>query len=394
MTTITQQIEIVALATDQAHTLDALVERLHRHLSTALADSWTLTIVDYASADDTFTVARRLAGRYVSTRALRLPERMDRKALRSQWQASESTMVAFLELAPDRDIEQQLAPLTREAGTPLAGSTSARTGATRQFSRRHALYAVGGVGMLALAAACGKAAKTATTAVSSATSTTAANSTTTASTAASSGTSTAASSGTVVLAPEMTEGPYYLDLDLVRSNVVEDRTGAAFALDLVVIDVATQKPIQGAVVDIWHADASGAYSGFVSASSSANGGGGGASSSGSDTSTFLRGTQLSDASGKVSFATIYPGWYTGRAVHIHVKVHVSGKEIHTGQLFFDDTFTDTVYASTAPYSSRGSRNVRNANDSIYSGGGAQSTLLVQKVAGGYAATLNMGVKSA
>jgi len=248
------------------------------------------------------------------------------------------------------------------------------------------------VGILALAAACGKAAKTATTAVSSATATTAANSTST--TTAGAGTSTVASSGTVVLAPEMTEGPYYLDLDLVRSNVVEDRAGAPFALDLVVIDVATQKPIKGAAVDIWHADASGAYSGFVSASASANGGGAGGSSSASDTSTFLRGTQLSDASGKVSFATIYPGWYTGRAVHIHVKVHVSGKEIHTGQLFFDDTFTDTVYASTAPYSARGARNVRNANDSIYSGGGAQSTLLVQKVSGGYAATSNMGVKSA
>ena len=334
MTTITQQIEIVALATDQAETLDALVERLHGHLRTALADSWTLTIVDYASDDDTFAVAQRLAGRYVSTRARRIPERLERTALRRQWQASESMTVAFLELAPDRDIEQQLAPLTRDART-----LSPTADGKRQFTRRHALFAV-------------------------------------------------------VLAPEMTEGPYYLDLDLVRSNVVEDRKGAPFALDLVVIDVATQKPIQGAAVDIWHADASGAYSGFVSASASANGGGASGSSSGSDTSTFLRGTQVSDASGKVSFATIYPGWYTGRAVHIHVKVHVSGKEIHTGQLFFDDTFTDTVYASTAPYSSRGARNVRNANDSIYSGGGAQSTLLAQKVSGGYAATTNMGVKSA
>jgi protocatechuate 3,4-dioxygenase beta subunit len=107
----------------------------------------------------------------------------------------------------------------------------------------------------------------------------------------------------------------------------------------------------------------------------------------------LRGTQLTDAAGKVSFATIYPGWYTGRTVHIHVKVHVSGKEIHTGQLFFDDTFTDTVYASNKPYSTRSTRTVRNANDSIYSGGGAQSTLLVVKASNGYAATSNMGVKT-
>ena len=63
-------------------------------------------------------------------------------------------------------------------------------------------------------------------------------------------------------------------------------------------------------------------------------------------------------SGKATFATIYPGWYQGRTVHIHVKVHVSGKVIHVGQLFFDDTFTDAVYAATAPYSSRSARATR------------------------------------
>jgi len=394
MTTTAPEIEIVALATDQAATLDALVERLHAHLSANVAPPWTLTIVDYASHDDTFAVAQQLVGRFISTRAVQLPERMDRKSLRQQWGTSASTTVAFLELAPDRDLERQLAPLTRPAPEIPAVDDDPDLGGARQFSRRKALFAVGGVSLLALAAACGKAATTAaTTAATAAGSspTTTSGATSSSTTAAS---SAAATSGTVVLAPEMTEGPYYLDLDLVRSNIVEDRTGAALALSLVVIDVTTQKPIQGAAVDIWHADANGAYSGFVSASASANGGAGASSSSGKDTSTFLRGTQLTDASGAVTFATIYPGWYTGRTVHIHVKVHVSGKEIHTGQLFFDDSFTDTLFASTSPYSSRGTRNTRNANDSIFAGGGAQSTLVVAKTASGYASTINMGVKSA
>src|SRR5439155_22870170 len=123
-------------------------------------------------------------------------------------------------------------------------------------------------------------------------------------------------------------------------------------------------------VDIWHGDANGLYSGFVSSSASANQGG----TSAADDGTFLRGTQVTNGSGKVTFKTIYPGYYRGRTVHIHVKVHVSGREVHTGQLFFDDTFTDTVFASTVPYSSRSARDTRNSNDSIYRSGGAASVL--------------------
>ena len=190
----------------------------------------------------------------------------------------------------------------------------------------------------------------------------------------------------VVLAPEMTEGPYYLDLDLVRSDVTEDREGARLALTLVVLDAATGGAVEGAAVDIWHCDANGLYSGFVSQSAGANGGG-----DTSDDGTFLRGTQLSDSTGAVTFTTIYPGWYRGRTVHIHVKAHVGGREIHTGQLFFDDAFTDEVYAATEPYASRGERQVRNDGDGIYAGGGADSTLAVTQAGDGYTATLPMGV---
>ena len=139
---------------------------------------------------------------------------------------------------------------------------------------------------------------------------------------------------------------------------------------------------------IWHADTDGLYSGFVSSSASANGGG---SSSPADDGTFLRGTQLTDANGQVTFETLYPGWYRGRTVHIHVMVHVSGSIVHTGQLFFDDTFTGTVYDSTAPYSSRAARDTRNANDGIYSGGGSASILPVSTTAP-YIAALTMGIK--
>ena len=102
--------------------------------------------------------------------------------------------------------------------------------------------------------------------------------------------------------------------------------------------------------------------------------------------------KIPSSSLRVSFTTVYPGWYTGRTVHIHVKVHVGGKEIHTGQLFFDDDFTDSLYASAAPYSSRDDRNTRNDDDGIFGGGGEQSTLVVTKAGSGYTTTMAMGVQ--
>ena len=161
-----------------------------------------------------------------------------------------------------------------------------------------------------------------------------------------------------VLTPEFTEGPFYLDLDNVRSDITEGRPGAPLELQITVVDVDGCTPIKDAAVDIWHADAGGAYSGFESARGE----------------TFLRGTQISAADGVVTFRTVYPGWYRGRAVHIHTKVHVSGSEVHTGQLFFDDGFTDTVYAA-APYNTRPERNVRNADDGIFRRANADSAVL-------------------
>jgi protocatechuate 3,4-dioxygenase beta subunit len=168
------------------------------------------------------------------------------------------------------------------------------------------------------------------------------------------------------LTPEQTEGPYYLDNDLVRSNIIDGHPGTPLRLELLVENAACAA-LAGAAVDIWHCDAAGAYSGF----------GAGASSR-----TFLRGTQIADAAGKVVFETIYPGWYVGRATHIHVKVHTGGREIHTGQLYFDEALNDAVYRQ-APYSSKTGNRVRNTGDGIYRNGGAESLVAVAPSIPGY-----------
>jgi protocatechuate 3,4-dioxygenase beta subunit len=185
----------------------------------------------------------------------------------------------------------------------------------------------------------------------------------------------AVASGAVscVLAPEQTQGPYYLPGDKVRRNVTEGKPGVPLTLKLSVLDIATCKPIKGAAVDIWHCDALGTYAAESNA-------------------TFLRGTQRTDAHGLATFKTIYPGWYQGRTVHIHVKVHVGGQVVHTGQLYFSDKLTDNVY-KRSPYSSRGARTTRNSQDNIYANGGKRSTLRVVRSGSRYVGRLTLGVKT-
>ena len=355
------ELDLVIVATDQEDTLDAYVRALHAALQNPSAEfpAWNLTMLENGSSDATFAVAERLAAELDGVRCVRLPERTDRKGLRQHFRASNANTVAFLSPQPEGDFDALLAPLTAHGAPTLMRLN-------RRLNRRAALAVLGGIGITALVAACGGSK----------------------SKAASPGTSSTTATTAVALAPEMTEGPYYLDLDLVRSDITEDREGAPLALTLHVIDVGSGSPIKGAKVDIWHCDANGLYSGFVSQSAGANSG-----SSSADDGTFLRGTQVSDADGAVTFATIYPGWYRGRAVHIHLEVHAGGSVVHTGQLFFDDAETDTLYAATEPYSSRSARDTLNANDSIYGGGGNQSTLAVKQSGSQYAAALDTGVKA-
>jgi len=188
----------------------------------------------------------------------------------------------------------------------------------------------------------------------------------------------AVASGAVscVLTPEQTEGPYYIAGEKLRRNITEGRPGAPLLLRAFVVDASTCKAIKNATVDIWHADAGGVYSGF---------------GQGAASRTFMRGIQKTNAKGLALFRTVYPGWYQGRTVHIHVKVHLGGNVVHTGQLYFPETLTDAVYRK-APYSSRPSRETRNANDSVYRNGGSKSLMRIRKnSAGVYVATITMGV---
>jgi protocatechuate 3,4-dioxygenase beta subunit len=157
---------------------------------------------------------------------------------------------------------------------------------------------------------------------------------------------TATTTPDCVLTPEVTEGPYYLDLDLMRSDITEGRSGLRFDLQIKVVDANSCEAIKDVAVDVWHCDAEGVYSGVQG-----------------DDVTFLRGVQVTDGAGDAAFRTIFPGWYTGRAVHIHLKV-IQGGRTWTGQLFFNDETLDRVYA-TEPYSSRGPADVPNSADSIF-----------------------------
>jgi Dioxygenase len=182
---------------------------------------------------------------------------------------------------------------------------------------------------------------------------------------------------TCVLAPEQTEGPYYVDDAAMRRNVTEGKPGVALTLRLAVVNASSCKPIKGASVEIWHCDAAGVYSAT--------------SQQGTESERFLRGVQRTDAKGLAIFRTIYPGWYQGRTVHIHTMVHIGGNVVHTGQLYFPDAVTDAVY-TRSPYSSRPNRNPRNSGDSIYRNGGKRSTLKLVKTGAGYTGSITMGVQ--
>jgi protocatechuate 3,4-dioxygenase beta subunit len=181
---------------------------------------------------------------------------------------------------------------------------------------------------------------------------------------------------TCVLTPELTAGPFILDGDKVRRDIREGRPGARLELATTVVDVSTCKPIRGAAVDVWHCDAGGAYSGFAQ--------------EGTEGETFMRGIQRTDRKGVARFTTVYPGWYSGRTVHIHVQVSTGGNVLHTGQLFFPERLTDAVFRR-APYNRRPNRDTRNAADSIFRNGGARSMLRLARQGSGYVGRITMGI---
>ncbi|WP_327314786.1 intradiol ring-cleavage dioxygenase [Streptomyces sp. NBC_01235] len=212
-------------------------------------------------------------------------------------------------------------------------------------------------------------------------------------------TSASATSGVCTLNAEVTEGPYSLDGALVREDIREDKEGFEVQYTFTVVDQANDcAPLADALVEIWHCDALGEYSGFV----------GGNGHQEEDNGTFLRGGRMTDANGQCSITSIWPGHYVSRAVHVHMRVHTEvtltddsytgGDIIHTGQLFFDPDINEEIQA-TSPYSTNTTKETALADDSIYDDGGAASGLLTltalgSSVSDGYKATLTVGVDSA
>ncbi|MEZ4679399.1 MAG: hypothetical protein R2932_34780 [Caldilineaceae bacterium] len=189
-----------------------------------------------------------------------------------------------------------------------------------------------------------------------------------------------------VVRPELTEGPLFVEEDLNRSDIRLDPSsgeiseGAQLELTFRVTSIADNActPLSGVQVDLWHCDAFGIYSDTAQLGMNSVG------------QKFLRGYQVTDDSGIARFTTIYPGWYEGRAVHIHLKMRTGDGYDFTSQLFFDDTLTDTVFAA-APYDSRGERRLRNANDGIYGQSGGQMMLAVDQADTGYQATFDVAL---
>ena len=176
------------------------------------------------------------------------------------------------------------------------------------------------------------------------------------------------------LSPQETEGPYYLDVDSIRRDVRDGRPGMPLRLGVRVRDAQTCKPVEDAVVEIWHCDALGVYSGFESGSGK----------------TFLRGGQVTNSQGIAELLTIYPGWYQGRTVHIHTKVHLDNRTLLTSQLYFDEDVTAAIY-ERAPYASRGGRDTFNSDDGIFD---EELVLNLAQQGDRYLGAMNLDVASA
>jgi len=197
-----------------------------------------------------------------------------------------------------------------------------------------------------------------------------------------------------VLWPEQTEGPYHRDAPPERTDITEDRPGVSLRLGLRLLAAQAGTPLPGVLVEVWHADHEGRYSGFqpfhaqpgqVVTSESvprevvAPG------------ETFLRGAQRTDERGVCAFRTIYPGWYSSRTVHIHLRAHL-GERTATTQLYFPDEVTDGVF-TVSPYAGRPRRDTTNDNDSIFTEEGGEEAVLhlVGSATAGYTGVLCFAV---
>jgi protocatechuate 3,4-dioxygenase beta subunit len=178
---------------------------------------------------------------------------------------------------------------------------------------------------------------------------------------------------------EQDQGPYHRDHEPLRQRIAEDRPGAPFDLFIELVHADGKTPVVAAEIEVWHCDALGRYSGFSATDAEpARATTPAPDDRDAPDESFLRGRQVTGIEGVCGFRTIYPGWYPGRTVHIHVIAHVDGRK-HTTQLFFPDQLTDAVHAR-APYNQHAGRDTDNASDDVYAHEGA-STMLDISTAG-------------
>jgi protocatechuate 3,4-dioxygenase beta subunit len=231
----------------------------------------------------------------------------------------------------------------------------------KKLDRRQALAALG-AGVSAAVAACSSSSPASPDATSTTTTTT--------------------NNAACVVSPAETRGPYPDTVGMIsnaafyRRDITEGRSGLPLTLTLTVVNVNNAcAAVSGVQVEIWQCDAGGTYSEYGSGAGQ----------------TFLRGVQTTDANGQVTFATIYPGWYAGRATHIHVDVYRSGTIVKTTQIAFPEDVTRAVYASGV-YASKGQNSTTNAGDMVFSDGttGEMATISGNTTSG-YTATLQVGI---
>src|SRR5262245_19641720 len=253
----------------------------------------------------------------------------------------------------------------------------------RELSRRTLLGGIGGLSGLALLG-CSGGGSGGTTSTSATTGTTGTTTSTTTTTA-----TTTTTPGSCVLIPQETVGPYPLFNDIAsaaafqRADITEGKTGVPLNLTLSIVNVNNQcAPILTAMVYVWHCDKDGYYSGYNQNGADLRG------------QTFLRGVQTTDTSGRVTFNTIYPGWYPGRATHIHFRVYLALDLQATSQLAFPTATTSAVYSS-ALYAAKGQNPTSPSSDGIFSDGVTYQmpTVTANAATGGYDAELTVGISA-
>lgn len=241
--------------------------------------------------------------------------------------------------------------------------TGAAAAARRMFTRREALGLISAAGAAA-AAACGDS-PTAPTSTTSATST-----------ATTTGAVTVSTNAACAVTPSETAGPYPSLMDFFRSDIREGKDGTTLTLTVKVVNTNSNcAAVPNAQVEIWHCDVGGNYSQYGSVANQ----------------TFLRGIQTTDANGTVTFTTIYPGWYQGRATHIHVEATVNGRSVKVSQIAFPEPVNNSVHTNGV-YASRGTNPMSNASDGIFADSLASELVTPSgSVSSGYVAAFQLGV---